>query len=173
MSGQGYKHLTRFRNSYCSNLQLVLCKRIDPVGCFSLCHWRFIYILYIYFLLLEESHQNRISRAGEINSLTISIFLRKMIAWVLKFSCAKRFKDWASLWYNSESSKLAVSKLASFHVCLHSFQCTPGENKRFGLKSIRWKDLLIWSSHLCLCFCFSQLGLCSGNEYSFITFVLW
>ena len=26
---------------------------------------------------------------------------------------------------NSESSNLAGSKLASFHVCLHSFQCTP------------------------------------------------
>ena len=49
--------------------------------------------IYIYFLLFEENHQNRISRAGEKISPTISRFFRKMIAKVLKFSCAKRFKD--------------------------------------------------------------------------------
>ena len=35
--------------------------------------------IYIYFLLFEENHQNRISRAGEKNSPTISLFFRKMI----------------------------------------------------------------------------------------------
>ena len=38
------------------------------------------------------------------------------------------------------------------------------------------KIYLIWSSHLCLCFCFYQLGLFSvsytANEYAIITFVL-
>ena len=49
--------------------------------------------IYIYFLLFEENHENRISRAGEKISPTISLFIRKIIASVLKFSCAKRFKD--------------------------------------------------------------------------------
>ena len=40
-------------------------------------------------MLFEENHQNRISRAGEKISPTSSIFLRKMIGYVLKFSCAK------------------------------------------------------------------------------------
>ena len=34
--------------------------------------------IYIYFLLFEENHQNRISRAGEKISLMISLFCRKM-----------------------------------------------------------------------------------------------
>ena len=33
--------------------------------------------IYIYFLLFEENHQNRISRAGEKNSPTISLFFSK------------------------------------------------------------------------------------------------
>ena len=49
--------------------------------------------IYTYFLLFEENHQNRISRAGEKISPTISLFFRKMIAEVQVFSCAKRFKD--------------------------------------------------------------------------------
>ena len=76
----------------------------------------------------------------------------------------------------SESSKLAGSKLASFIVCLHSFQCTPDQNNRFGEKCIWWKDLFIWNSHLCLCFSFYQLGLCSviytANEYSIYHFCI-
>ena len=43
--------------------------------------------MYIYFLLFEENHQNRISRVGEKISPTISFFFRKMIALVLKLSC--------------------------------------------------------------------------------------
>ena len=49
--------------------------------------------IFIYFLLFEENHENRISRAGEKISPTILLFFRKMIAQVLKFSCARRFKD--------------------------------------------------------------------------------
>ena len=35
-------------------------------------------LTYIYFLLFEENHQNRISRAGEKLSPTISLFFHKM-----------------------------------------------------------------------------------------------
>ena len=112
------------------NLQLVLCKRLT-LSAASVFVTDGLFIC-IYFLLFEENHQNWISRAGEKFSPTISLFLRKMIAWVSKFSCAKRFKGWTFLWYNSESSKLAGSKLPSFHVCLHSFQCIPDQNNRFG-----------------------------------------
>ena len=36
--------------------------------------------IYIYFLLFEENHANRIFRAGEKISPTISLFFQKMIA---------------------------------------------------------------------------------------------
>ena len=38
------------------------------------------FFIYIYFLLFDENHQNLISRAGEKISLTISLFIRNMIA---------------------------------------------------------------------------------------------
>ena len=89
ISEQGYKHLTRFSRFVLFNLQLVLCKRLT-LSIFSTS--TDCLLIYIYFPLFEENHQNWISRAGEKISPTISLFLRKMIAKVLKFSCAKRFK---------------------------------------------------------------------------------
>ena len=64
-----------------------------------------------------------------------------------------------------------VLNLPVSHGCLHSFQCAPDQNNRFGKKCIRWKTLLlIWNRHLCLRFRYYQLGLCSvsyiANEYS-------
>ena len=53
--------------------------------------------IYLYFLLFDENRQNLISRAGEKISSTISLFFRKIIVYVLKISCAKRFKDRISL----------------------------------------------------------------------------
>ena len=119
-----------FQDFYCSNLQLVLCRRLT-LSAASIFVTEGLFI-YIFFLLFEENLQHRISRAGEKISPTISLFFRKMTALVLKGSCAKRFKDWRSLWYNFEGSKLTGSKLASLHVCLHSFQCTPDQNNRLG-----------------------------------------
>ena len=76
-----------FHDSHCSNLKIVLCKRlILSAASIFVAEGLFIYI---YFLLFEENHQNRISRAGEKISLTISLFLRKMTVLVLNFSCAK------------------------------------------------------------------------------------
>ena len=73
------------------NPQLVLCKRLTlSTALIFVTEGLF---LYIYLLLSEENHQSRISRAGEKISLTISLFFRKIVAKVLKFSCAKRFKD--------------------------------------------------------------------------------
>ena len=67
-----------FQDSYCSNLQLVVCKRFT-LSAPSIFVTEGLFI-YIYFLLLEENHQNRISRVGEKNSPKISLFFRKMIA---------------------------------------------------------------------------------------------
>ena len=69
ISGQGYKH---FRDSYCPSLQLVLCKRLT-LSATSIFVTEGLFI-YIYFVLFEENHQNRISRAGEKISPTISLF---------------------------------------------------------------------------------------------------
>ena len=91
ISGQGYKHLPGFQDSYFPNLLLVLSKKIT-LSAASIFVTEGLFI-YIYFLLFEENHQNRISRAGEKISPRISLFFRKMIAYVLKFSCAKRFKE--------------------------------------------------------------------------------
>ena len=67
-----------FQDSYCLNLQLVLRKGLTPSAA-SIFVTEGLFI-YIYFLLFDENHQNRISRAGEKNSPTISLFFRKMIA---------------------------------------------------------------------------------------------
>ena len=61
ISGQRYKHLTRFSRF----IQLVLCKRLTlSTALIFVTEGLFIYI---YFLLSEENPQNRISRAGEKN----------------------------------------------------------------------------------------------------------
>ena len=78
ISGQGYKHLTRFSRFILLNLQLALCKKLTlPAASIFVTESLFIYI---YILLFEENHQNRISRAGQKISPTISLFFLKMIA---------------------------------------------------------------------------------------------
>ena len=74
VSGQGYKHCPGFQHSYCLKPAATTMQKINPVGCFNLGLF-----IYIYFLSFEGNHRNRISRAGK-NSPTISLFLRKMIA---------------------------------------------------------------------------------------------
>ena len=71
-------NLPGFQNSYCLNLRLVLCKTLT-LSAASVFVTEGLFI-YIYFLLFEENHEKRISRAGEKISPTISLFLRKMIA---------------------------------------------------------------------------------------------
>ena len=66
-----------FQYSYCSDLQLVLCKRLT-LSAASIFVTEGLFT-YIYFLLFEENHQNWISRAGEKISSTISLFFREMI----------------------------------------------------------------------------------------------
>ena len=66
-----------FQDSYCLNQQLVLCKKLT-LSIASIFFTEGLFI-YIYFLLFEENHQNRISRAGEKSSPTILLFFRKMI----------------------------------------------------------------------------------------------
>ena len=61
-----------FKNSYCSNLQLVLCKRLTLLTA-SVFVTESLFI-YIYFLSFKENHQNRVSRPGENVSPTISLF---------------------------------------------------------------------------------------------------
>ena len=56
-----------FQDSYSSNLQLVLYKRLT-LSAASIFVNEGLFI-YIYFLLFEENHKNRISRAGEKNFL--------------------------------------------------------------------------------------------------------
>ena len=78
ISGPGYKQLTRFSRFVlfkpsASTMQKLT---LQPASIF-VTEGLFIYI---YFLLFEENHQNRISRAEEKISPTISLFLRKMIA---------------------------------------------------------------------------------------------
>ena len=75
ISGQGYKHLTKFSRFVLFEPAASTMQKINPV---------FVtedLFIYIYFLFSEENHQNRISKAGEKISPTISLFLRyEMIA---------------------------------------------------------------------------------------------
>ena len=74
LSGQRYKHLTRFSRFVLFEPAASAMQKINPVDCFK------GLFIYIYFLLSEENHQNRMSRAGEKISPSISLFFRKMIA---------------------------------------------------------------------------------------------
>ena len=65
ISGQGHRNLTRFSRFVLFNLQLGLCKRLT-LSAASIFVTEALFI-YVYFLLFEENHQNRISRAGEKN----------------------------------------------------------------------------------------------------------
>ena len=75
ISEQGYKHMARFSSlvlfkaaaSTVQKLTLLTASIFVTEGLF----------IYIYFLLFEENHQNRISRAGEKISPTISLFFVK------------------------------------------------------------------------------------------------
>ena len=60
ISGQGYKLWSGLQDSYSSKPAASTMQKINPVACFNLCHWRFVYVH-----LFEENHQNRFSRAGE------------------------------------------------------------------------------------------------------------
>ena len=72
MSGQGFSRFVLFKPaaSTMQKITLSVASIFFPEGLF----------IYIYFLLFEENHLNRISRAGEKISPTISLFFRKMIA---------------------------------------------------------------------------------------------
>ena len=75
-----------FQDWHCSNLQLVLWKRLTPLGCFNLCHWRFVYIhLYTFiscylkkiikigFLELEKKFLQRFHSFWENDCLSIKV----------------------------------------------------------------------------------------------------
>ena len=75
--GQGYEHLTRFSRLLFFKPTASTVQKIKPVSCFIEVFVTEGLFLYIYFLLFEENHQNRISRAGEKMSPTISLFFVK------------------------------------------------------------------------------------------------
>ena len=76
-----------FQDSYCSNLRLVLCKiLILLTNSIFVSEGLFIYI---YFLLFEENHQNRISRSEE------KILQRFNPIWTGLFA---NLKDWGAFW---------------------------------------------------------------------------
>ena len=59
-------------------------------------------------------------------------------------------------------------------VCIH-FSVAPTRITDLA-RNVSDESLLVWNSHLCLRFCFSQLGLCSvsypANEYSIFHFCI-
>ena len=44
ISGQGYKHLTRFSRFVLFEPAASTIQKINPVSCFNLCHRRFVYM---------------------------------------------------------------------------------------------------------------------------------
>ena len=81
---QRYKHFTMFSGFVLFESAASTMQKINPVDCFNLVTEGLF--IYIYFLLSEENHQNRISRAGEKVSPTISLSFRKNDCLELKFS---------------------------------------------------------------------------------------
>ena len=74
--GQGYNHLTRFSTFVLFKPAVSAMRKVITLSAASVFVTEGLFI-YIYFLLFEENHQNRISRAGEKISPTISLFLVK------------------------------------------------------------------------------------------------
>ena len=156
-----------FEDSCCSKLHLVLCKRLTCRLLQSLslkvCLYTFIscYLKKIIKMEFAELEKKFLQRFRS--------FFRKMIAEVLRFCRAKRFKDWTSLWYNSECLKLIGSKSASFHVCLHSFQCTPTRItvlvRKVSIGKIYWYGTVT--------FVYVSASVIQLMNTPFITFVLW
>ena len=118
----------------------------------------FCKIVYIYFLLFEENHENRISRAGEQN---LHRFRSFFVKWLFKYQSlavinSLRIEHFCDIIPKAQSwlvLSLPVFMFVYIHVNVPPLRITD--------LVIRWKDLLIWNSQLCLCFCFYQLGLCS------------
>ena len=112
ISGQGYKHLTRFLRfvlfkpaaSYMQKLTLLAASIFVTEGLF----------IYIYFLLFEENHQNRMSRAGEKISATILFFFRK---WLLKYKSLAVPNGLTYLWYTGLLQYLKCENSWLFHDC--------------------------------------------------------
>ena len=78
ISGQGYKHLTGFSRFLLFEPAVSTMQRLTQSAAS-------VFVTeglstYILFLLFEENLQNRIFRAGEKISPTISLFFRKMTA---------------------------------------------------------------------------------------------
>ena len=84
ISGEGYKRLIRFSKFVLFKTAASTMQKItSSAASIFVSEGLFIYI---YFLLLEENQQNRISRAGEKISQTISLFFLSFL--VLKLNCA-------------------------------------------------------------------------------------
>ena len=76
ISGQEYKHLTRFSGFVLFKPAANTFQKTLSTASIFVTEGFFIYI---YFLLFEENNQNRTSIAGEKISPTIWLFFRKMI----------------------------------------------------------------------------------------------
>ena len=75
MSGQEYKHFTRFSRFVLFNSAASTMQRLTLLAASVVVTEGFF--IYIYFLLFEGNHHTRISRAGEKISSTISLFFVK------------------------------------------------------------------------------------------------
>ena len=78
ISGQEYKHLTRFSKFVLFKPTASTMQKIYSVGCFRLCHWRFVHI-HIFSVIWRKSSKSDF-QSWIRNSRTISLFFRKMIA---------------------------------------------------------------------------------------------
>ena len=74
--GQGYKHLTRFSRFVLFKPEASTTQLTLSAASIFVTEGLFIYI---YFLLFEENNQNRISKAEQKISPTITLFFRKII----------------------------------------------------------------------------------------------
>ena len=70
ISGQGYKYLAKFSRFLFFEPAASTMQKINPVRCFVTEG----FFIYMYFLLFEENHQNRTSRAGEIICNDFALF---------------------------------------------------------------------------------------------------
>ena len=175
ISGQGYKHLTSFSwyplfKPVDSTLQ-----KINPVGCFNLCRWRFCLYTFI------SCYLKKIIKIGfpELEKKFLQQFRSFFVKWL--------FKCWSLAVPNGlriEHLRDIISKAQSWlvlnlpvlmFVYIH-FNVPP--TRILVRKCIRWKDLLIWNIHFVCWYVFACINLvCVQSVIQlmntlFITFVL-
>ena len=79
ISEQRYKHLTRFSRFVLFKATASSMQKINPVGCFNLCHWRFVYI-HLFPVIWRKSSKSDFQSWRKICSFFVKWLLKYLLS---------------------------------------------------------------------------------------------